>query len=155
MDNDNTKISERDERLNKLEELKKLKLNPYPAKTCRTHEIRGLIDNFSELEKTGQGIIIAGRLMVKRLHGNLAFARLNDGSGQIQIAVSKKEVGDEYYKIFQKLVDMGDIIEVAGKCFTTHKGEKSLMTASFKFLTKALEPLPEKWHGLKDDEDRY
>ncbi|OQA38704.1 MAG: Lysine--tRNA ligase [Parcubacteria group bacterium ADurb.Bin316] len=96
---------------------------------------------------------MAGRILSKRAHGNLTFANLQDGTGQMQIAISKKDIGTEKYKIFDKYIDMGDFVEIVGTCFTTHKGEKSVMAASFTLLSKSIRPLPEKWHGLKDEEE--
>lgn len=148
------KISERSERINKLNELKQLNINPYPAKTAREREISDVLADFAALEKGKRSIRIAGRLRGIRSHGNLTFAHLEDGSGKIQIAISKKEVGDENYKTFVKLIDIGDFIEINGVCFVTHKGENSIMVKEWKLLTKALRPLPDKWHGLQDEEER-
>lgn len=145
---------ERDDRLQKLAEIKAAGINPYPAHTDRTHNVAQVLEGFDNFQKSEEKIILAGRLMSQRGHGNLNFGHLRDGSGeQIQIAVSKKAVGDESYKRFVSLLDMGDFIEVSGTCFLTHKGERSLMVTEWKFLTKALLPLPEKWHGLKDEEE--
>lgn len=151
----NQKISEREERLKKLNELQKLNINPYPAKSCRSHAVKDVLSEFSQLEKSQKAITTVGRLRSSRGHGNLTFAHLEDASGRIQIAISKKEVGVEMYKIFTKLVDTGDFIEIMGKCFLTHKGEQSVMVKQWKILAKALRPLPDKWHGLKDEEERY
>ncbi|MCK4554241.1 lysine--tRNA ligase [Candidatus Parcubacteria bacterium] len=151
----NQKISEREERLKKLKELEKLGINPYPARSCRTHKIKDVLNEFSRLEKNQKAITAVGRLRSLRGHGNLTFAHLEDASGRIQIAISKKEVGPELYKIFTKLIDTGDFIEITGKCFLTHKGEQSIMVKQWKILTKTLRPLPDKWHGLKDEEERY
>jgi lysyl-tRNA synthetase class 2 len=151
---DNIKISEREERLKKLEELKKLNINPYPAKTERTHMVGQVLADFEKLEKDKKIISIAGRLRSVRGHGNLSFSNLEDGTGKIQIAVSKKEVGDENFKVFTKLIDIGDFIEVKGECFKTHKGENSVMAKEWKILTKALRPLPDKWSGLQDEEEK-
>lgn len=146
--------NEREERLRKLAEFKKLAINPYPSKAERNIEIGVLVEKFSEWEKSQQAAVIVGRLMSVRTHGNLSFANLQDGSGTIQIALSKKELGDESYKLFIKLIDTADFIQVSGVCFVTHKGENSLLVKEWKLLTKVLAPLPEKWHGLKDEEDR-
>jgi len=151
----NNKISEYQERLNKLTELQKLGIDPYPAQSNRTYLIKNVFDKFSQLEKNQKTIIITGRLRSLRGHGNLTFAHLEDASGLIQIALSKKEIGVENYKIFTKLIDVGDFIEIKGKCFLTHKGEQSIMVNEWKLLTKALRPLPDKWHGLKNEEERY
>ncbi|MFH0892289.1 MAG: lysine--tRNA ligase [Candidatus Falkowbacteria bacterium] len=149
------KINERDERLSKLQELRKNDLNPYPSRSGRTHLASEVLKNFEKIQENNGEVVLAGRLMTKRSHGNLNFANLLDVSGPIQIAVSKKELDSaESYKIFDKLIDMGDFVEVTGVCFVTHKGEKSLMVKSWKLLSKAIRPLPEKWHGLKDEEEK-
>jgi len=89
-----------------------------------------------------------------RSHGNLTFANLEDESGTLQIALSKKELGDEQYKRFVKMIDVADFVEVLGTCFVTHKGENSLMVKEWKLLSKALRPIPDSWYGFKDEEDR-
>jgi len=146
-------INESVDRLKKLNEISAIN-NPYPSKVNRSHLIIEVLDNFSNLETEKKEVSLAGRLMSIRSHGNLSFSNLKDSSGIIQLAFSKNELGVEEYKKFVKLVDMADFLEVHGICFTTHKGEKSLLIKSFKILSKALLPLPEKWHGLKDDEER-
>lgn len=161
---ENTKINEREERLKKLEELKKLNINPYPAKTERTDTIGDVLADFEKLEKEKRIISIAGRLRSVRGHGNLSFSNLEDGTGKIQIALSRKELtplaplsngGDaDSYKIFTKYIDIGDFIEIKGECFKTHKGENTVMAKSWKILTKALRPLPDKWSGLQDEEEK-
>ena len=148
------KISERQDRIGKLNELKKLGVDPYPAITSRDYRISEILTDFSALEKKGQLVTIAGRLRSIREHGNLTFAHLDDGSAPIQIAISKKEIGPDNYKTFLKMIDVGDFIEAAGKPFLTHKGEQSLMVSEWKILTKALRPLPDKFHGLQDEEER-
>ncbi|MFA6170883.1 MAG: lysine--tRNA ligase [Patescibacteria group bacterium] len=150
----NQKISERDERIKKLEELRAKGINPYPSRAQRTHLIKDVLGQFEKLEKDSSIITIAGRLRTIRAHGNLTFAHLEDESGRMQIALSKNDTGAESYKEFVKLIDMGDFIEAAGTVFNTHKGEKSLKIQSWKILAKALKPLPDKWHGLKDEEER-
>jgi len=151
---ENTKISERDERLKRLEALKKMGINPYPAKAERTHTIKEIIDGFENFEKKQENFSIVGRLRNIRAHGNLIFVHLEDGTGRIQIAISKKEVGAENFKNFSNLIDNGDFAGVTGVCFLTHKGEKTVMVKSWTLLTKALRPLPDKWHGLQDEEER-
>ncbi len=148
------KVSEHEERLKRLEEIKKAQIDPYPAKTGRDHTVAEIFDEFEKLEKEGASVIIAGRLRSLRGHGNLTFAHLEDGTGRIQLAISKKEIGDENYKRFTRLIDVGDFLEVSGVCFVTHKGEKSLMARDWRLLTKALRPLPDKWHGLQDEEEK-
>jgi len=144
---------ERDDRLAKLEKLKASGVDPYPAHTKRTHTVAETLAGFTDFESKSATIVLAGRLMSQRGHGNLTFGHVRDGSGQIQIAISKKEIGDESYKNFNELADVGDFIEVSGVCFLTHKGEQSLLVKDWRILSKALLPLPEKWHGLKDEEE--
>jgi lysyl-tRNA synthetase class 2 len=97
---------------------------------------------------------VAGRLMVKRLQGGLAFADLRDGKGRIQLMATKEILGEEEFAKFADL-DAGDIIGATGPIFRTRRGEVTLEVHSFQLLTKSLRPLPEKWHGLKDIEIRY
>lgn len=146
--------SERDDRLKKLDTLKQAGLDPYPAKTERDHEVAEVLQNFSALSEAGSLVTIAGRLRSKREHGNLAFADLEDGTGRLQLAFSKKDLGAEPYKNFLKLIDTGDFLEARGTAFLTHQGEKSLMVKEWKLLSKTLQPIPDAWYGLKDEEDR-
>ncbi|HNV97317.1 MAG TPA: OB-fold nucleic acid binding domain-containing protein, partial [bacterium] len=141
-------------RIKRLERIRELGIDPYPAKAQRDYYIKNVIDKFDDLEKKHPRFFIVGRLRSNRSHGNLTFAQIQDDSGIIQIALSKKEIGDEKYKQFVNLVDVGDFLEINGNCFTTHKGEKSIMVNDWKFLSKSLRPLPEKWHGFKDEEER-
>ena len=146
-------ISERSDRLKKLNLLREAGINPYPAKVFRDFLISDVLKNFDSLENSQKLFKIVGRLRSIRSHGNLSFANLEDGSGQIQLAFSKKELGDEMYKNFIKLIDTGDFVEAGGLCFKTHKGESSLMVKEWRILTKALLPIPDSWYGLKDQED--
>lgn len=147
-------VSERQDRLKKLEELKLAGLNPYPAKTERDHEITAILADFEALSGSQRSFVVAGRLRAKREHGNLAFANLEDASGNIQIAFSKKDLGVDSYKSFLKFIDVADFIEVKGYAFLTHKGEPSVMVKEWKLLTKTLRPIPDAWYGLKDEEER-
>ncbi|MFA6106729.1 MAG: lysine--tRNA ligase [Patescibacteria group bacterium] len=149
------KISERSDRIKKLEELRKIGVNPYPSKVRRDHDIKEVFGKFKELEKNKTPVAIAGRLRAIRSHGNLTFAHLEDGSGKIQIAFSKNEIGPESYKNFIKLIDIGDFISIIGTAFITHKGEESLMASEWNLISKALRPLPDKWAGFKDEEERF
>jgi len=147
-------ISERQDRLKKLEELKQASLNPYPAKTERDHEIAAILADFETLSGSQRSFVVAGRLRAKREHGNLAFANLEDASANIQIAFSKKDLGVDSYKSFLKFIDVADFIQVKGYAFLTHKGEPSVMVKEWKLLTKTLRPIPDAWYGLKDEEER-
>ena len=147
--------SEREERLKKLAALKEAGVNPYPAATHRDHEIAGVFSDFENLVANKTKITVAGRLRSLRGHGNLTFANLEDASGQIQLAFSKKELGDESYKRLVKLIDAGDFIEATGSVFLTHTDEKSLMVSAWAVLAKAIAPIPDAWYGLKDEDERY
>ncbi|HLD21742.1 MAG TPA: lysine--tRNA ligase, partial [Patescibacteria group bacterium] len=146
--------NEREERIKRLHHIQELGINPYPAVTHRTHTIQQIFEQFEPFVEKQQLFTVTGRLRTLRGHGNLTFAHLQDGSNTIQIALSKKEVGVESYKLFTQSIDMGDFVEVEGMCFTTHKGEKSVMVKKWSLLSKALRPLPDKWHGLQDEEER-
>lgn len=157
MDNANLVLSagsEREDRLHKLAELKKLGIATYPAAVKRDHTIAEVFSDFENLLENKKEFFIAGRLRSKREHGNLAFANLEDASGNIQLVFSKKDLGVDSYKIFIKLIDTADFIQVKGSAFLTHKGEKSLFVTEWSLLTKALRPIPDAWYGLKDEDER-
>lgn len=139
-------------RRRKMEALKEKGVEPFGKKFEADHYSADVLDHFAELE--GKQVTIAGRLISIRSHGKAAFAHLQDYKGQIQIYIRQDEVGPEKYEIFD-LVDIGDFIGVTGKVFRTRKGEVTVQADDFSYLVKALRPLPEKWHGLKDVELRY
>lgn len=117
-----------------------------------THSTVAITENFESLE--GQYVSTAGRLMSKRGMGKASFCDLQDRDGKIQIYVKIDDVGAEAYEDFKKF-DIGDIIGVSGTVFRTHKGEISIKAGEITLLAKSLQPLPEKWHGLKDVDLRY
>lgn len=134
-------------RLEKLEKLKSLGIDPYPAATKRTHSIA------QALESKGQEVAVTGRMMSYREHGNIAFADLVDETGKIQIFFQKKLLGGSFKNL--KLFDIGDFIQVEGQVGKTTAGEVSVIPNSFQLLSKSLRPLPSEWFGLKDTETRY
>ncbi len=138
-----------EDRVRKLEALKKLGINPFPEKFSKTH---GLTE--AKVLKEGTKVSVAGRLMTLRDMGRLAFAHLQDFTGRMQIVFEKEQLGEKAFELL-KLLDLGDFLGVHGKIFTTKKGEISVLVESFQLLAKALRPLPEKWHGLKDKETAY
>ncbi|WP_245337667.1 OB-fold nucleic acid binding domain-containing protein, partial [Staphylococcus sp. GDX8P113P-2] len=115
-------------------------------------------DEFSKEElhdkEDESAVAIAGRLMTKRGKGKAGFAHVKDITGQIQIYVRKDQVGDEQFEIW-KHADLGDIVGVKGVMFKTNTGELSVKAKEFTVLTKSLRPLPDKYHGLQDIEQRY
>jgi lysyl-tRNA synthetase, class II len=140
-------------RKKKLEALQAQGINAYPAKVWRTHTCQQAVDDFEHL--LNQEIVICGRLKTIRAHGKSAFANLEDGSGVLQIYLKQDLLGQDKYKNFQELIDLGDFIEARGNLTKTHSGEKTLILNNFRIISKALLPMPEKWHGLEDVEIRY
>lgn len=139
------------QRLSKLEALKAAGKNPYQAKFHNSCDIKDLIDNFTPDKEAS----IAGRVMAVRSHGASVFFDLKDGSAKIQVYLKKDTLGAENFELFNKAVDIGDIVGAVGTLFKTRTNELSLKANSFTVLAKAIRPLPGKWHGLKDIEIRY
>ena len=147
----------RNERLKKLNLLKEKKIDPYPAVTARDFSIQKMLADFTTLESSKKTVAIAGRIISKRDQGAITFLDLFDGSAKMQVLV-KEGVGSfnsEHYQEFLAVVDIGDFIKVSGTCFVTKRGEKTVEADTWAMLTKSLLPLPEKWHGLQDPEERY
>lgn len=140
---------EREVRLRKLKELRDIGINPYPARVERSHMIAE-----ARQKSVGEFIAIAGRIMTKRDMGKLTFCHLQDETGQMQIALKKDDLGDSY-ALFVKKIDMGDIVSVSGERFLTHAGEQSVLVKNWTLLSKSILPLPDKYHGLLDEEKRY
>ncbi len=143
----------RDIRVQKLNKIIAAGIDPYPAKTFRTHKISELVLSAEKFEKESKEIILAGRLRAIRGHGGSIFANVADDSGSFQIYFKKDNLALERWKLVE-LFDVGDFIETAGKIFTTKKGEKTLLVSDCKILAKSLLPLPDKWSGLEDEEER-
>ena len=133
--------------------------NAYPNDFTPTHHADVLHQQYGELDKdiladTPTDVSVAGRMMLKRVMGRASFATLQDSSGRIQLYLDKKTLGDELYEQF-KSWDLGDILAVRGEMFKTNKGELSIKATEIRLLSKALRPLPDKFHGLADQEQRY
>ena len=141
-------------RLKKLAQLKKAGVNPYPIKSIKTHSIEEALLDFEKLSQVKTKLTLLGRIMALREHGGSTFIHFEDGKSSIQ-AYFKKDKLDKKYQFFLDNFDMGDFIEISGFLFTTKKGEKTIEVADFKILGKSLLPLPEKWHGLQDVEERF
>ncbi|MFH1450991.1 MAG: lysine--tRNA ligase [bacterium] len=141
-------------RLEKLRNLEKAGL-VYPGKTKRTHTVAEALQNFAKLKKLGKEIILVGRIRSLRSHGKATFIHFEDGSGKIQAFFREDHIGKRGYSFFIDNFDIGDFIELRGSLFKTKRGEKTIETTDFKILAKSLSPLPEKWHGLTDTEERY
>ncbi|MEY2305641.1 lysine--tRNA ligase [Bacillus tropicus] len=146
-------------RREKLHNLREQGIDPFGKRferTNATNELLSLYGEFSkeELEEKEISVSIAGRIMTKRGKGKAGFAHIQDLHGQVQIYVRKDAVGDEEYELF-KTADLGDLVGIEGKIFKTNVGELSVKATGFTLLTKSLRPLPDKYHGLKDVEQRY
>ncbi len=147
-----------EERRTKLRALRQLG-NPFPNDFRRTHlaaEVHALgegLDN-EQLEATPREATVAGRMMLKRVMGKASFATIQDMSGRLQLYITRDALGESVYDAF-KHWDLGDIVGAQGTMFRTRTGELSLKVSSFRLLSKSLRPLPEKFHGLTDQEQRY
>ena len=137
-------------RREKLDEIRKNR-QAYPDRYEVTHSLK----EASVLEDGTTGVKVAGRIVFVRNMGKLSFLKLRDIDSDFQISFKKDLLGEEEYNFFNKFIDIGDFIGVEGEIFTTHTGEKTLRANSFKFLGKALKPLPEKFLGLSDQELKY
>lgn len=173
--------SESLDRIKKLERIRALGVNPFATRfdvNSSTHSVNLLPETGTrEIEdiiaKPNSTIRVAGRVMLHRSFGKICFATLSDGTGKIQVLFSREncqivvdgipktelpEAGGEplsAYKFAEKLIDLGDFIGIEGEMFFTHKGERSIFAEKFTFLTKAIRPLPEKFHGIENDDERY
>ena len=140
-------------RRDKLSSLMQAGCNPYQiTKFDQTHHAQQIKDTYTDGEE--MNVSVAGRIMSKRIMGKAGFAHLQDGSGSIQLYVSRDSLGEENYAAF-KSMDIGDIVGVKGYVFTTRTGEISVHAQSVTLLSKSLQVLPEKYHGLKDTDARY
>lgn len=144
----------RDERIRKSESLNQKGIRPYPASLERTHTIAAVLKRFSALAESKKPVALVGRMMSRREHGGAAFFDLEDGSARIQ-AYAKEDVLGDAYALFGEAADIGDFLEIHGTLFETKKGEKTIEVAGWRMLAKSLRPLPEKWHGLQDVEERF
>ncbi len=143
-------------RLRKLERLRELGIDPYPARVRRTHAIKEAREAFEQNEDFGrEKVSLAGRLIAIRNMGGLTFTHIADGTGKIQLMFRRDLLGEEKYNFFLDFFDIGDFIEAHGNIFRTRTGEITLLVEDYRLLAKALHPLPEKWHGLQDVELRY
>lgn len=145
------------ERLRKIEEMKKKGIEPYAYRFEKDNCVYELQEKYRGLkngEKTKDKVSISGRVMTLRLMGKINFATLRNGSGDIQVVMQEGESGKEVMDLL-KYIDSGDFIGVKGEIFRTKKGELSVLAKDIEILTKAIKPLPEKFHGLKEKEERY
>ena len=138
-------------KLEKLENIKNAGLDPYPEKTKRNKTNAEAMEDFNKL--VGQEIILAGRVKSMRPMGGSAFAHIEDGTGKIQLFLSKKIIPEEKFKLFIKNIEIGDFVEATGKLFKTKQDEKTLEVSDWKVLSKNIRPIPTEYFGLKDTEE--
>lgn len=142
----------REARLEKLENLRRAGMNPYQDVAKRDYSLKDLKDNFDSIKGS---FSVVGRVMAIRGQGAIMFVVLNDGTEEFQTVFKKDILGDEKTSLFADNIDMGDFIEVTGETFTTERGAESVLVSDWKILSKSLAPLPEKWAGLQDVEEKY
>lgn len=144
-------MSQRQVRLDKLQRLRDAEVPPYPDRFEKTHSLAEAM----RLDVGVSDVALAGRMTSRRVMGKMTFAHLVDMSGKIQLSVQQDRVGKEMYKHLVKRFDLGDFVGVRGSMIRTRTGELTLRADSIEFLGKTLRPMPEKWHGMKDQELRY
>lgn len=144
----------RAERIAKIGRLAAAGMDAYPARTSRTHSIRQFLEQHGILEKHGERVTLAGRILSMREHGGSLFIDLFDGM-KGQCYLQRDKLGDSAYDLFGSTVDIGDIIECTGAAFTTKRGMPSLDATGWRMLAKSLRPLPDEWYGIKDEDERY
>ncbi|MCK5022229.1 MAG: lysine--tRNA ligase [Candidatus Pacebacteria bacterium] len=141
----------RQTRLEKKDKLEKNGMNPYPIDVDFSHSLKEVIEKFEE----GLEIKLVGRIMSLRPQGALVFFNFSDGTEVFQGLLKKDVIGEKDFAFFEEVVDIGDFIEVSGKLFLTKKEQQSIEISAWRIISKSLRPLPEKWHGLQDIEQKY
>lgn len=142
-------------RYEKAERMRSESLNPYVNRWLPTHHAEEIRQNSDALIESKCRVRVAGRIMTLRMMGKAAFFHLRDETGQIQCYVKKDVVPELAFHVLKHYTDLGDIVGVEGEVFVTRTGELTVLAHDFQILTKSVRPLPEKWHGLKDQELRY
>jgi lysyl-tRNA synthetase class 2 len=143
-------------RLRNLAGLKELGIEPYPARVRRSHTVAQARALHESDPAAGAVVSVTGRVRRLRIMGKMSFADLEDGTGAIQVVVRRDSLPDAFYDdVWKKLVDLGDFVGVTGPLFVTKTGELSVEARAIQFLSKALKPMPDKWHGVRDQETRY
>jgi len=145
----------RDERIKKLNALKRAGIDPYPVSTTIGLSLEEAVSGFNVIVKKKKSIVLGGRIKAIRGQGAIIFFDMYDGTGSIQGLIKKGELDDKLQTLFVETADIGDFIEIKGKLFVTKRKEKTLLVSDWKMLAKSLRPLPDKWHGLQDVEERF
>ncbi|MBD3184405.1 lysine--tRNA ligase [Candidatus Poribacteria bacterium] len=146
------------QRINKLQEIREVGIDPYPYNFTVDHQSAEAIEKYDDKQEFAEKefpVKMAGRIMSMRGHGKVGFVHIQDSTGRIQLYIRRDKLGEEDFDNIYKRLDIGDIIGVEGWIFRTRTGELTVHVEKLTLLTKSLRPLPEKWHGLKDVETRY
>jgi lysyl-tRNA synthetase, class II len=143
-------------RIEKLELLTSKGIDPYPVDTGKNLSIDEALARFDTYIKSGESRVFAGRILSIREQGKIIFLDFDDGTGRMQSLLKSEEpLGEDQFELFKKAFDIGDFIEITGVFFLTKKEERTILATSVRMLAKSLRPLPEKWHGLQDVEERF
>lgn len=145
----------RAERIKKLELLKEKGMSAYPIATKRSLSVAQALSTFAKLSREHKKITLAGRVMAVRGQGALVFFNLKDGEAMVQGFLKRDEMDEKLFALFQDTVDVGDFVECTGTLFMTKRKERTIEVKGWKMLSKSLRPLPDKWHGLQDVEERF
>ncbi|NLX42325.1 MAG: lysine--tRNA ligase [Chloroflexi bacterium] len=145
----------REQRLEKLGRLHELGIDPYPPRAEHSHTVAQALAAFDANASQPTQVTVVGRLVSLRVMGGSTFCHIADGTGRIQLYLRRDAVGQEDYENFRRLIDLGDHVWATGTLFQTRSGEITVNTSAWRMLSKALRPLPDKWHGLRDVEMRY
>jgi len=145
----------RQSRLEKIDILNKAGMESYTSQVSRDFTLKELNLRFKDLLQDENTVSVVGRVMAIRGQGAIAFVVLNDGTSEFQVVFKKDEIDMAIFDLFRKTVDMGDFIQVSGSLFLTERGQESLLVQNWKMASKSLLPLPEKWAGLQDVEEKY
>ena len=145
----------RHDRIKKRELLRAAGMDPYATRTERTHEVREVLENFDGLSSEETVVVIAGRVISIRRHGGSAFADIDDGSGRVQVFMSRDTLGKRLFDLLNDTIDPGDFIEVKGVPFLTKRSAEAVAAEDWRVLTKAIQAIPTEHFGLKDEEERY
>lgn len=143
------------ERIKKLELLKEKGMSPYPIATKRSLSVAQALATFTKLSRENKKITLAGRVMAIRGQGALVFFNLRDEEATVQGFLKRDEMDENLFTLFQDAIDVGDFIECTGTLFMTKRKERTIQVKDWKILSKSLRPLPDKWHGLQDVEERF
>ena len=145
----------REARLHKIKLLEQAGMDPYPSSVPRNLSLAEATSQFADIEQSGKDTSIAGRIVAMRGQGAIQFIVIQEGKEQFQAVIKKDELATEKFELFNNTVDLGDFISFTGTFFTTQRGQQSLLVQDWTMASKSLRPLPEKFHGLADQDTKY